>query len=190
MIIAIGTERAPKVAAVETAFEKAAHLFPINAQDFKFLPLTVETGISEMPLSVVELMKGASNRAENAWIAATNLRKTPSFALGLEGGFFPVAGVLESDEWFLQSWACIRDEKAVHFGSSGAISIPRPIVDEVVKDGQELGKIIDKYSKTVDVRSKGGAYDVFSRGLLNRQQSFEIAVTCALTPFINPKLYR
>lgn len=142
-----------------------------------------------MPTAIDELLAGTLNRAKNAQEAARSDAVSLDFAIGLEGGFF--TRISNGTRFcFLQSWACVLKDEAFFFGSSGAMPVPPIVADQVLEDGAELGLIIDRFGAEKDIRSKGGAYDVFSRGLINRQQSFELALMCALTPFINPELYK
>lgn len=187
MNIAIGTTRIPKVRAAKAAFKKAQHFLGHMNPELLFLPFDVETGVSDMPLNLHELTHGAMIRAQNARTAARAKGIEPDFAIGLEGVF--LTKTEEGNVYFLQSWAYVLNRKKGAFGSSGAMPVPAVIVRDVVERKQELGNVIDRYGLEEDIRSKGGAYDVFSKGIINREQSFELAITCALAPFISSDLY-
>ena len=58
-------------------------------------------------------------------------------------------------------------------------------MDEAV----ELGDIIDEFAGLADVRSRQGAWGIFSRDLLTRSMSFEAALIAAFAPFYNVQLY-
>lgn len=64
MKIAIGTLRAPKVAGIQKAVESCPYFQDIQSE-VTYHPHNVESGISDMPLSVEEIMLGAKNRAQN-----------------------------------------------------------------------------------------------------------------------------
>ncbi len=189
MIVAAGTKRKPKLEAVSTAFTKVMDRLGRNKEGIKVHPFEVPSGISSMPLSLAELLEGAMMRAKNAQIAARNTSLDVDFCVGMEGGFFRHSRGSENYV-FLQSWAfCLRAGQG-YFGSSGAMPVPPVIAAEIYENDAELGLIIDRYGAENDIRSKGGAYAVFSQGLINRQQSFELALLAALTPFFNAALYK
>ena len=75
MIVAIGTKNPAKVKAVTSAFKK---VFP-KAQ---FVPIHVESGVSEQPIGTVETRNGAMNRAN----AALRKCKKADLGVGIEGG--------------------------------------------------------------------------------------------------------
>ncbi len=190
MLVVIGTLRAPKVNAVKTAFARFGQYLEDGGEEITFLPCSAESGISAMPMSLHELMQGACNRARDA------ARQQPAgqhvdFAIGLEGGFF-MNKHLGDERFFLQSWAYVEHVPSGRgfFGSSAAIPVPEKISTEIVTSGAELGDIIDHYGRELNIRDKGGAFEVFSRGLINRQGSFELAVVCAMAPFYQDDLYR
>ena len=59
----------------------------------------------------------------------------------------------------------------------------------VIDGKRELGVVIDEVAGERDVRSRQGAWGVFSRDLLTRAMSFEAALIAAFAPFYNPRLY-
>jgi non-canonical (house-cleaning) NTP pyrophosphatase len=62
-------------------------------------------------------------------------------------------------------------------------------VKSVIEGRRELGLVIDEVARAHDVRSKQGAWGVFSRNLITRSMSFEIALIAAFAPFYNGELY-
>ena len=74
MKIAIGSENPVKVAAVQSV---VAQVWPSAL----ILPLTVDSGVSAMPLSDHECIAGARNRARSAL-----QKKEADLGIGLEGG--------------------------------------------------------------------------------------------------------
>ncbi len=187
LIIAIGSTRPPKVAAVKEAFEKIRQQF-LPTTPVEYLPCEVSTDINHMPLTMEELMQGAYNRVQNLIHMFKQDNPAPDFYVGLEGGFFSIE-FLQSKKYFLQGWVYVCDGEKGYFAASGAMQVPEIIVKEVVAKQQELGEIIDRYGTEEDVRSKEGAFGVFSRGLITRKVSFEFAVTAAFMPFFNQSLY-
>ncbi len=190
MLILIGSERAPKVNAVKAAFEKILPLAEFSGATPSFFPCSAESGIAAMPMTLQELMLGARNRARSALNHLPHGNEA-AFSIGLEGGFFQetVAG---HKRFFLQSWAYVEHPTSGQgsFGSSAAIPVPEQISAEILASGAELGEVIDRYGRERNIRDKGGAFEVFSKGLVNRQGSFELAIICAMAPFYQTDLYR
>ncbi|MDQ7052977.1 MAG: inosine/xanthosine triphosphatase [candidate division KSB1 bacterium] len=189
MIIAIGSTRAPKVQAVETVFRQLAPELELEPEALEFRSLSASSGVSEMPMSLQALMTGARNRAMHAQQLLREAGREPAFAVGLEGGLFSVSPETSHSDYFLQSWVYVFGRGRGYFGCSAAVPVPAPIVRAVLEHRAELGVIIDEYANQKNVRDKGGAFEVFTRGRVVRQASYEIALICALAPFYNAGLY-
>ena len=182
MKVLIASVRAPKVNGVQRAFRKLSHISPFN--DLVFEPLQIESGVKATPLSIDELMTGARQRAETAFETAGSKSEETILSVGVEGGLY-----VSQTRVFLQSWACVYDGKQFSFGSSGSIEIPQALSDAVVRDGGDLGKVIDIFAEQNDVRSNQGTWGILSGDLITREDSFELATLNALAPFFNKKMY-
>lgn len=174
--------RAPKVNGVQRAFQKISHISPFN--NLVFEPLQIESGVQATPLSIDELMTGARQRAEAAFAIGESKNSEIILSVGVEGGSY-----VSQKHVFLQSWACAYDGKRRSFGSSGAIEIPQALSDAVVRDGADLGKVIDVFAEQNDVRSNQGTWGILTADLITREDSFELATLNALAPFFNKKMY-
>ena len=174
--------RTPKVNGVQRAFRKRSHISSFNSVVFE--PMHVESGVQATPLSIDELMTGARQRAATAF--ARGGMKGPEIILsvGVEGGLY-----VSQTHAFLQSWACIYDGERFSFGSSGSIEIPQALSDAVIRDGADLGKVIDIFAEQNDVRSNQGTWGILTGDLITREDSFELATLNALAPFFNKKMY-
>jgi inosine/xanthosine triphosphatase len=148
----------------------------------------VETGASRMPLSDMQLMRGARNRAEAVRELLASEGRRADFYVGLEGGFHSITFDGER-RTFLHGWAYASDGARGYFGHAPAVTVPAPIVARVEGTGRELGEVIDEVAGSSDVRSREGAWGVLSRGLLTRAMSFETALIAAFAPFYNARLY-
>ena len=174
--------RAPKVNGVQRAFRKLSHIAPFDTIIFE--PMKIESGVQATPLSIDELMTGARQRAETAFANSGPKNSEIIFSVGVEGGLY-----VSQQHAFLQSWACVYDGKRNSFGSSGSIEIPQALSDAVVRDGADLGKVIDIFAEQNDVRSNQGTWGILTRDLITREDSFELATLNALAPFFNKKMY-
>jgi non-canonical (house-cleaning) NTP pyrophosphatase len=136
-----------------------------------------------------ELMRGARQRAEVLVKHAREHGEDWRFFVGLEGGF----DVVDEDEQrrvFLESWAYVTDGVRGHFGRSGAVEIPETLAHQVLEEGVELARAIDRFAGEVGIRDAQGAWGVLSSNLITRQEAFRVAVVAAFAPFYNAKMYQ
>ena len=184
MKVVIASTRAPKVNGVQRALRKISALN--NFGNVTVESMSVESGVAATPLSIGELMKGARQRAESVFRQATSGASEDEviLAVGVEGGVHVVEG-----HTFLQSWVCVYDGASASFGSSGSIEIPAALSDAVVRDGKDLGNVIDVFAEQKNVRSNQGTWGILTNDIITREDSFELAAINALAPFFNKKLY-
>jgi inosine/xanthosine triphosphatase len=169
--VAVGTESALKLRAVKTALESLL-TYPFEVTSYK-----AESGISDQPVGVEEMERGAENRAK----AALNAAENRGVAIGIESGL-----IQRGTFWFDQ--VCV-----VVLGSSGGRSvafgaefpIPRNIVEETFAQKSELGEIIKKHGY-------GGEKDpihYLSGGQLKREDFLVQAIQCALVRPVHFEYY-
>ena len=172
MKIAIGSENPVKVAAVQSV---VAQVWP----SAHILPLTVDSGVSAMPMSDRECLVGARNRAHNAM-----REEEADLGIGLEGGVN--AG---SNRLFILGWvvaACSDGREGI--GGTARIPLPKHMADRI-NDGEELGDVIDEILGEKNIKMKGGTVGALTDGLVPRREAFATAVAYALSPFLVPHLH-
>jgi inosine/xanthosine triphosphatase len=160
MKIAIGTTNPAKINAVKKGFEC------IDSQEVIFESHKTESNVSEQPFSDEETITGALNRAKNV------LQKAEAdIGIGLEGG------VTETEfGLFLCNWGALADKYGNEITAGGArIKLPNEIAIRL-KDGEELGPVMDDYTKRNGIRHKEGAVGVFTNGLITRDEMFQHVV--------------
>ena len=187
LVIAVGSTRKPKLAAVHEALDQLAGLFPANTQ-FEIRGVEVESGVTHTPSNRAELMQGARQRAEAVHSLAIQRHESWNYFVGLEGG---LDSVEENGKRrvFLESWAYVSDGQRGHFGRSGAVELPESLADEVLMRGTELSVAIDQFAQQTGIRDAQGAWGVLSANQITRQEAFRIAVIAAFAPFYNAELY-
>lgn len=187
IIVAVGSIRKPKLLAVTKALDSfAPKLVPDG--DFEIVGVEVESGVSPTPSSSEELMRGARQRVDALMRIARETRKPWRFFVGLEGGL----EVLQDDRTrrvFLESWAYVSDGARGYYGRSGGIELPEELAHEVLERGFDLSEVIDRYAGAVGLRDGQGAWGVLSADLIQRDESFRVAVITAFAPFYNAKMY-
>jgi inosine/xanthosine triphosphatase len=187
IIVAVGSTRTPKLRAVTEALKSfAPKLVPDG--DFEVLGMEVESGVSPTPTSCEELMRGARQRVEALLRIARETHKSWRYFVGLEGGL----EVLQDDRSrrvFLESWAYVSDGTLGFYGRSGGIEVPTELAHEVLERGFDLSDAIDRYAGALGIRDGQGAWGVLSGDLIQRDESFRVAVITAFAPFYNRKMY-
>ena len=170
--IAVGTTNPAKIEAVT----QKIHL---QWPDCEIVPVSVPSGVSEMPMSDGECIEGAKNRAQ-ASLKATGA----DLGVGLEGGV-----MLMDEGMMLVGWVAIIDRNGqVGLGSSARIPLPEFIAQRV-RSGEELGPVMDTVVNETNTKHRGGASGILSGGLTKRSESFATAVAYALSPFVVPQFY-
>jgi non-canonical (house-cleaning) NTP pyrophosphatase len=180
---------------------------------FEVVGVEVASGVSHTPLSCEETMAGARQRAEALRGLAQEKNEPWEYFVGLEGGLDVVAGTAlapvrqelcsattdsstppstayQQRLAFLQNWAyvCNRHGRGA-FGQSGAIMLPEALAAKLVDEGVELSQAIDEYAGGRGIRDAQGAWGVFTRNMITRQDAFRTAVINAFAPFYNVELY-
>ncbi|PEL12436.1 DUF84 family protein [Bacillus sp. AFS017336] len=151
MKITIGSLNPTKVGAVQIVFK-----------DFSVSGINVPSNVSNQPLTDLETMNGAVNRAHNARLAGGS-----EIGIGLEGGV-----IIENDKLFLCNWGALVYENDVVLASGAKIILPSEFISEL-QNGTELAVLMEHYTNEKDIRSKEGAVGIFTNGRITRTQIFE-----------------
>ncbi|MFD1038177.1 DUF84 family protein [Virgibacillus byunsanensis] len=151
MKLIIGSKNPTKIQAVE-------NIFPGN----EVISVDVPSDVNAQPFSDEETRKGAINRATHS------LEKTPdAIGVGLEGGVMYV-----EEQLFLCNWGAIVTKDNQIITASGArIALPQEI-DDQLKQGYELGDVMDRYANKQGVRKNEGAIGIFTSDFVSRQEMF------------------
>jgi inosine/xanthosine triphosphatase len=169
--VIIASTRTPKVEGTKRGIVRAASALALDASSLTFTSVEAPSGVSDTPKSINELLEGARNRSVSVF-------RADGISVGVEGGLFRADGAT-----FLQSWACIHDGSRFVFGASGAIAIPAALASEVMDAGTDLGKAIDVFAGSHDVRSKQGTWGILTNDHVSREDSFDQAVFHAAMAF-------
>ena len=171
MKIVVTSHNPVKIAAVRQAFLKQ---FPML--EMELLPVQVDSGVSDQPMSDQETLQGAQNRVANA----RSSRPDADYWVGLEGGLDLFDGRLMAFAWMVVS--------NQHGRSSETRSVTLPLppgVQTLVCGGLELGEANDRVFSTVNSKQGGGAYGLLSNGLMTRESIYTQTLVLALIPFVH-----
>jgi len=175
MYIVIASKNPVKIEATRAGF---AAMFP--GQELITEGISVESGVSEQPMSNAEAKKGAENRARNA----ARISTTGDFFVGLEGGIEDTEEKMRSFSWIA---VCDKSSK-IGFGKSGEFFLPSKI-RELILGGMELGDADDIVFNKKNSKQVNGAVGILTENAIDRAKFYEQAVILALIPFKNPTLY-
>lgn len=151
MTISIGSKNPTKIEAVK-------EVFPTK----RVTGLDVPSNVSDQPFSDEETRKGAINRA----FQCVNFN-VKTIGIGLEGGVMDV-----DNQLYLCNWGALVTNTGEIYTASGArIMLPMAIAEQL-RNGMELGDVMDRYAMKEEVRKKEGAIGIFTNDLISRQEMF------------------
>lgn len=174
MKIFVGSTNAAKVDAVKEIVKEYPHL-----ADAVIEGIATSSGVSDQPRSLDETVKGAMNRARNAY--QTDL------AIGIESGLMQVPNAKSG---YMDVCVCaIFDGTEYHLGFSSAWEFPDPSVMELItKEGMNMSDAINHAGLTSNpqIGAAEGAIGIVTKGRLNRKEFTQQALRTALI-HIEPK---
>jgi non-canonical (house-cleaning) NTP pyrophosphatase len=80
-------------------------------------------------------------------------------------------------------WAAVTDGDRVGHGSGPSLELPAAIAARV-RDGEELGPVMDDVLGTTDVAKRDGAAGALSGGRIDRETALGTALAGAFGPFV------
>lgn len=172
--IAVGSTNPVKLEAIRRVLVRLWPMVQLASSE-------VESGVRTQPLSDEEAIQGAINRARGAL-----LQLPPSdLGIGIEGNTVELTYGM-----FSTAWVAIVDRQGqVGLGSSGRFALPETIA-EAIRQGGELGPLMDQRTGEANVKQKQGAVGILTNGLLNRTEALEVGVICALSRFVASEYYQ
>ncbi len=163
LILCVGSTNPVKVNAVTLALSQ---LLPnVTVEGFE-----VPSGVSSQPLTEEETRLGAQNRAKAAQEQgkAAHSQATEVFGIGLEGGVF----TNDKGELWSTVWAVVVDWQGQLYEANGCrIRVPE-IIAEPMKNGGEMGPVVQKLTGVTDVRQKQGMFGIITNGFVNRTEEY------------------
>ncbi len=183
--VCVGSLNPTKVRAVEEALTK---FFKI----FKVYNIKTDSKVSNQPIGLKNIIKGAINRAKSSLNYLMNEKKIRNniFGVGIEAG---LAEVPYTKTGFMdfQFCAIINGEKQISLGSGIAFEYPKFVIDQILQEkDKEIGEIIGKLAGNENLKNESGAISFLSKNVITRKEILKEAVICAMLPFINKELYQ
>ncbi|WP_435151730.1 inosine/xanthosine triphosphatase [Haladaptatus sp. DFWS20] len=169
MRVGVGSRNPVKISAVEAVFDG----LETTPERISIESVAIDSGVAEQPFGEAETIKGAENRARRS-VSEYDI------GIGLEGGVAEVPG---SDGLYLIMWAAVTDGEMVGRGAGPRLQLPDSVARRI-RDGEELGPVMDDLLGESDVAKKQGAAGALTGGIIDRQEALEHAVAGALAPFV------
>jgi len=151
-----------------------------RGRDCSVVAVSVDSQVSDQPLSDAETLSGAENRARGACAAEPDA----DYWFGLEGGVEPSPHGLLTFAWIV----VIGSDNRIGRARSASFLLPEAVAGKV-RSGMELGQADDEVFGRTDSKRSDGAIGLLTAGALDRTELYAQAVTAALIPFLNPDLY-
>ncbi|RDV24870.1 non-canonical purine NTP phosphatase [Alteromonas aestuariivivens] len=145
--------------------------------------IDVPSGVAAQPMSEAETRSGAVNRVKACIEQSAAGSASDTWYVALEGG---VDEFEDGPATFAYVAICHQGQWSV--GRSANLPLPEPFY-RALKNGQELGDVMDEAFKTHNIKQKGGAIGLLTNHLATRQSVYELALTLAMAKFMHPDLY-
>jgi inosine/xanthosine triphosphatase len=175
--IIVGSQNQIKLTAVNEVVADYARL-----SGAKVVGVASDSGIREQPLSLEETVKGAKNRAENAYAAG-------SLSIGLESGLILVP---ETDSEYMDVCICsVYDGEKHHIGMSCGFRLPKPVSDLIISEGLDLNQAMQKCGFTHNPRlgAAEGSVGLFTSGRICRKDYCKQSLVTALISVENSHFF-
>ncbi len=186
MHILVGSLNPVKIQAVHQAFMR---FFPFKSLFVEGRKVSSE--ISNQPIGLDQILKGAGNRAINIQrIYQKEFPQSstePRFYVGIEAGFVRIS---ENKYLDFQFCSIINDLGENGIGSGSGLSFPEKVIEHLLSNrNMELGDIMASMTGNAQIKYQEGAIGYFSHDLIKRIDITQQSVEMALIPFLNKGLY-
>ncbi len=172
--VGVGSQNPVKIEATKLAFEA---IWP--DKKIKVVGTNTKSGVSNQPMSDMESITGARNRANGA------LEESKAdFGVGLEGGLQEVNG-----QWFDCGWiVVVSKDKKEGIGSTIRIETPSKMV-MMIREGMELGDVNDKIFNRQNSKQTEGHFGLMTNNTITRTQGYRDGVIAALSRFVQSQVF-
>ena len=140
--------------------------------------MSAPSGVPDQPMTADETRLGAVNRVEYC-----KAHGKADFYVAMEGG-------VDEFEYGPCTFAYVVVASAdrISVGRSAILPLPQQIF-QALKQGEELGPVMDRLFNTDNIKQKGGAIGLLTNGLETRGSNYYQAMILAMAPFLHPNLY-
>lgn len=139
--------------------------------------ISAPSGVADQPMDEAETRLGAINRLDYCLNQLRESGESFDWVMAYEGG---VDCFEDGPATF--AYVAISDGLNRAVGRSANLRLPQSVYDELLQ-GKELGPVIDAHFNTVNIKQKGGAIGVLTKGLATRQSVYVLATVMAMSAF-------
>jgi inosine/xanthosine triphosphatase len=173
MKVVVGSKNPVKLNATRNVLERIYSNIEVSSVD-------VASEVPDQPFGLDQTIKGAINRAKNAYSIEYEL------SVGIESGLMETPNSITG--YIDLQWCAIYDGDKTTIGVSSGFEYPPEVIKEVL-NGVEVGDVMDKVTGVADLGQKKGAVSHLSRDMLNRTENTEQCVLTAMIPRMNNDVY-
>ena len=169
--VLIASRNPVKINATKKAFKE------VFSDRFEFKGVSVDSLVSDQPMSNDETLKGATNRLQNI------KHLEADYLVSIEGGVD-----LLDNNYEAFAWIVISDKNKIGKAKTASFALPLRS-SKLIKEGYELGDADDMVFKRSNSKQQNGAVGILTNNLIDRTEYYVHAIILALIPFTNSKLY-
>lgn len=173
MKVAVGSKNPVKVNATRNILEKIYG-------EVEVISVDVDSEVPHQPFGIDETVKGAINRAKNAYSNDFDI------SVGIESGLMETPNSITG--YIDLQWCAVFDGDKITLGVSSGFEYPPTVIEEVL-EGKEVGDVMDKVTGVDNLGQKTGAVSYLSKGMLDRTENTEQCVLTAMIPRMNEEIY-
>lgn len=174
ILVAVGSTNPVKIEAVRSAFETLW-----LEQSWEIRAVSVASGVAPQPMSDLESITGARNRARTALSSTDAI-----YGVGLEGGLQQVG-----EWWFDSGWIVVVDRNGCEgIGSTAKLVIPTQMIT-LIHQGMEMGEAVDVVFQQQNSRQSHGHFGLMTRNAITRTKAYADGVLVALARFVHPHIF-
>lgn len=140
--------------------------------------INAPSSVSVQPMTSTETRLGAFNR-----IKYCQLNYEADYYVAMEGG----VDLLE-DGPVTFAYIVVAHKQQISVGRSAILPLPITVY-QALERGEELGPLMDRLFNTHNIKQKGGAIGLLTRGLATREGNYTQALILTLAPFLHSDLY-
>ena len=171
--IIVASKNPVKLEAVEDG------LAELIQEEIELTGVSVDSGVSDQPMSDAETLKGAETRIKNAQVQFPAY----DFYIGIEGGVEETISGLMAFAWIV-----ISNYAKTGQARTASFFLPTEVA-RLVHQGMELGDADDVVFSKSNSKQQNGAIGLLTNDTITRKSLYMPAVQMAFIPFLNPELY-
>ena len=171
--IVVGSLNPVKINAAKQSIKQCFELSSVACE-----AVEAPSGVAEQPMTNTDTRLGAVNRVKYC-----QRHYEADYYLAMEGGVD-----MTEDGPVTFAYVVIANKQKMSVGRSAALPLPLKVYRSL-QQGAELGPVMDSLFNTTNIKQRGGAIGLLTRGQATREGNYTQALILALAPFLHQELY-